>query len=211
VQFEALQPWDWCDIDDELTREVLKVSPNLTVLDCRNCEWLTDATLAVCAQHCPLLEVLILAGCLYVTNDAVQALIAAHGARLRVLRFERCRQLGDTVIFAMAQHCPLLCRVSLPQGMSDADVARSEENCPLPTHTDLRCDLVTNAGLTALATHCPKLIEVCLLGYHGITAEAVRALVKSCAHLTIITLPTHLADQLGDLQSKSLTVHFRNR
>jgi hypothetical protein len=207
----ALQPWDWCDIDDELTREVLIVSPNLTALDCSGCEWLTDVTLAVCAQHCPLLEVLILSGCQYVTNDAVKALITARGAKLRVLRFEGCRQLGDAVIFAMAQHCPLLCRVSLPQGMSDADVARSAEGGPLPTHTDLRCDLVTDAGLTALATHCPKLIEVCLLGYHGITAEAVRALVKSCTHLTIITLPTHLADQLGDLQTKSLSVHFRNR
>jgi hypothetical protein len=207
---KVLRAWDWNQINDELTRAILKVCPNLIVLDCRNCEWLTDATLAVCARHCPLLEVCILTGCQLVTNGAVEALVVTHGARLRELHFGGCTQLGDAVIFATAQHCPLLRTVSLPQGTSDAAVVKLAEGCPLLRHLDARYTAVSDAGQAALATHCPKLENVCLMSCREFTAEIVRALVKSCAHLAKVTLPTHLADQLRDLPMKSLSVQFRN-
>jgi hypothetical protein len=207
---KVLRAWEWNQINDELTRAILKVCPNLTVLDCRNCEWLTDATLAVCTQHCPLLEVCILTGCQLVTNGAVEALVVAHGARLRELHFGGCKQLGDAVIFATAEHCPLLRRVSLPQGVTDAAVVKLAENCPQLTHLDARYAANTDAGLTALATHCPGLEKVCLVGCFAITAEGIRTLVNSCAHLKTITLPTRLDDQLSIPQGKSLSVHFRN-
>jgi F-box/leucine-rich repeat protein 2/20 len=76
---------NWWDANDELARGVLKVCPNLSVLDCTNCEWLTDATLAVCAQHCPLLETVVLNGCPLVTDEGVLALVGSRGAKLRVI------------------------------------------------------------------------------------------------------------------------------
>jgi hypothetical protein len=45
----------WPTMNEEFLLEVLKVSPNLTELDVARCSWITDATLIVCAQHCPLL------------------------------------------------------------------------------------------------------------------------------------------------------------
>jgi hypothetical protein len=207
---KSLRHWEWSEMSDELTREVLKVSPNLTVLDCGGCGWLTDATLAVCAQYCPLLETCVLTACALVTSSGVEALLLARGCGLRELHFGGCKQLGDAVIIATAQHCPLLCRVSLPQGVTDAAVVKLAEGCPQLTHLHARYAVATDAGLTALAIHCPQLLEVCLMGCSGLTAEGVRALVNSCTHLKTITLPTRFADQLRKLQTKSLRVHFQS-
>jgi hypothetical protein len=46
----------WSLMHDHLAQTVLKVCPGLTSLSCWGCTWLTDATLAVCAQHCPQLR-----------------------------------------------------------------------------------------------------------------------------------------------------------
>jgi hypothetical protein len=50
-------------MDDELAQSVVKVCPNLTEFGCWHCEWLTDATLAVVAQHCPQLREVTLCCC----------------------------------------------------------------------------------------------------------------------------------------------------
>jgi hypothetical protein len=50
--FTPLALSNWLGMSDELSHAVLKVSPALKELDLYGCEWLTNATLAVCALHC---------------------------------------------------------------------------------------------------------------------------------------------------------------
>jgi hypothetical protein len=121
---------DWWGGNDELARELLKVSPNLTVLDCAGCVWLTDATLAVCAQCCPRLETVVLDHCPMVTGEGVRALLVTHGAKLRKIGLAGCHPLGDDTLLAIAEHCPLLERVVCPPDTTDAAVATLAQGCP---------------------------------------------------------------------------------
>jgi proteasome assembly chaperone (PAC2) family protein len=74
---------------------------------------------------------------------------------------------------------------------------------------DVRYAIVTDAGLTVLATHCPKLEDVCLMGCALFTAEAVRALVEKCKHLIQLILPTRLSYQRQHkFQAGKLHVHY---
>jgi hypothetical protein len=88
----------------KLLTAVAEGSPNLRSLSAGGCGVGRSAAKALIevARHCPLLEVCILTGCQLVTNGAVEALVVAHGARLRELHFGGCRQFGDAVIFATA-------------------------------------------------------------------------------------------------------------
>jgi hypothetical protein len=52
--FTPLPLSNWLGMSDELSHAVLKVSHELK--DLYSCDWLTNATLAVCAQHCTELE-----------------------------------------------------------------------------------------------------------------------------------------------------------
>jgi hypothetical protein len=63
---------DWFDVSEDLVQKVMKVSPNLITLDCRDCDWLTDDTMAVCAQYCPLLQNLSLGDSHYVTTAGMR-------------------------------------------------------------------------------------------------------------------------------------------
>jgi hypothetical protein len=50
----------WRGLDNSCLQEILRLSGRLTSLHVKSCEWLQDATLLVCAQHCPLLADLTL-------------------------------------------------------------------------------------------------------------------------------------------------------
>jgi hypothetical protein len=73
----------WRDTTEELLQEVLKVSPNLTSLNAGLFVGrFTDATLAVCAQHCPRLKILHLSGLHRITDDGVRHLVSIVGGGL---------------------------------------------------------------------------------------------------------------------------------
>jgi hypothetical protein len=89
---------DWLDVHEDLAQKVLKVSPNLITLDFWDCDWLTDDTLAVCAQYCPLLQYLSLGDNYYVTTAGVRELVTKLGSKLRFVELQSCPQLGDEAV-----------------------------------------------------------------------------------------------------------------
>jgi hypothetical protein len=117
----------WPGMDDNLAREMLKVCPDLKGLLCWDCDWITDATLAVCAQHCRQLQWVVLDGSPFVTTDGVRALVLTLGSTLRSVNFRFCNQLGDEVVLTVAEHCPLLEWFHCPPNLSDAAVAKLKQ------------------------------------------------------------------------------------
>jgi hypothetical protein len=125
----SLFPGRWCAINSYLMHRLLRVCPNLTELNCRNSGWITDAMQSVCAQHCPQLQKLTLGVSPCVTARGVRALITALGSTLRYVDFELSYRLGDEVVHAIAEHCPLLERFYDPPNASDAAMAELTERC----------------------------------------------------------------------------------
>jgi hypothetical protein len=127
--FTALYLANWHSMSDELAQELLKVSPGLRELHVYPCDWLTDATLAVCAQHCTQLHTLALWAIHHITAEGVRGLVVKLGGKLRSVSLQYCSQLGDEVVLAIAEHCPLLERFVPPMDMSDTAMAKLKQCC----------------------------------------------------------------------------------
>jgi hypothetical protein len=188
-----LKFYQWEGVTEVLTRDILRVCPNLTHLNCKTCDGFTDAALAVCAQHCPLLESIILEDCAFVTNDGVRNLLSQSGNKLRYVHLGSCDKLSDDAVLAVAQHCPNLELLVCPRLTLDATVVRMASACPRLMRVHLSYTKVGDAGLTALATHCLDLQEVYLYCCRRVTVQGVCALAAHCRHLTKLALPTQLS------------------
>jgi F-box/leucine-rich repeat protein 2/20 len=208
--FSRLQLSEWDEISDELALQDLSVCPNLTELDCSYCGWVAH-TLAVCAQHCPLLESVSLQGCNNVTNNDVRTLVAACGSRLCRLDLTDCQRLGDEAVLAVAEHCPRLLEIKCPFNVSDAAVVALAGCCQQLTSVFLSLSTVRDPGVTALAAHCPKLTCIVLHGCCDVTMQGVHALAENCRLLSRLQLPRHLAAnaaRIGQLWPTTCTVSF---
>jgi hypothetical protein len=84
---------EWQGMNDGLAQKVLMASPAVKEVSFVYCDWLTDATLAVCAEHCPLLEGIRLSDrAPHFTTAGVLQLIQL-GSKLRRVDFGYCPQL----------------------------------------------------------------------------------------------------------------------
>jgi hypothetical protein len=130
--FSRLVFTKWRGMGDELAREILRVSPNLVALSCQwRCGWLTDATLAVCAEHCPLLEAIALADCPLVTDSGVRYLVSRLGNTLREVNLVTlgCPGLSDDSVMAVVEHCPHLQQFACIPEPGRAAAAKLSECC----------------------------------------------------------------------------------
>jgi hypothetical protein len=153
----------WCGMTDKLAQEVLRVSSNLTSVSFNFCSWLTDTTLAVCAQHCSVLEIVTLGDCPMVSDEGVRAFVATRGATLREIRTRECAQLGDKTALAIAAHCPLLRHLGCPRNVSDAGVVQLVQGCPQLATLDLQeCPNISMQGMRTAALHCTSLEKLFL-------------------------------------------------
>jgi hypothetical protein len=126
--FKSLDLYYWTR-SNELAQEVLKFCPNLTELRCSYCPGITDATLLLCAHHCPPLMTILLRECPLVTSHSVCALVTKAGDRLRTIECIDCPELGDETALAIAERCPLLENFSIIPPVSDAAVTKLVKCC----------------------------------------------------------------------------------
>jgi hypothetical protein len=129
--FTTMTLRQWYNMSPPLAQGLLSVSPNLTELNLSGCSWLTDATLARCAQHCPPLETFVMRGCGTVNHVGVRALVSKVGSTLRTIDLDGCSRLGDETIQAIAEHCPLLRQITYPPNVTAAADAFLNRGCPL--------------------------------------------------------------------------------
>jgi hypothetical protein len=181
--FSVINFEDWKDTNDALAQAVLAVSPALEMLRFGFWSWLTNATLAVCAQHCPLLSNFEMRQQRSVTAEGVLQLIKT-GNKLRCVALTGNRQLGDEVPIAIAQHCPLLevCYLAHLK-VTDAAVVKLAEGCPRLKAVELSGTKVGDTGIIALVTHCPDLTNLWLGECPNVTSEGVRAVKQNISKL----------------------------
>jgi hypothetical protein len=176
------------------------------------CDWLTDATLAVCAQHCPLIEDVTLPRCPLITNAGVRTLVSSLASKLRSVHLQNCPHLSEDALLAVAEHCPLQDKVVCSLDVSDAAVVKLAECCSGLSCVTLLDAHVGDVGLAALATHCPTLAELHLCKCPFITMEGVRNAVAGCPRLKEITLPIRLNGEQLQLveqeQHRNLIVRY---
>jgi hypothetical protein len=103
----------WKDINDELAREVLKVSPALSTITCMNCAWISDETIVLCAARCPLLKYVSLSNT-GVGDDGVSAL-ARHCTQLVSIDLTGCANVTVRSVRELAQHCSELKTFAAPR------------------------------------------------------------------------------------------------
>jgi hypothetical protein len=182
----------WRGLDNSCLQEILRLSGRLTSLHVKSCEWLLDATLLVCAQHCPLLTDLSLTSCEAITPEGVVWLVVGCGATLKSVTLSGCAQLGDEVVMAIADHCPGLEVLHCPAGVTDAALVKLAEGCPLLVEICLNHANISDHSVMTLATHCPRLNNVRFGPRSDITMDAVRALAEHCPNLSYLQLPYRL-------------------
>jgi F-box/leucine-rich repeat protein 17 len=181
----------WLNIDEGLVLEVLRVSPSVTKLT-HSIASLSDETLVMSAQFCPLLEVLNIVSGGYCVSNAAMMQLLKPGNKLQKVRLCGCTRLGDDVLLAMAQHCPLLSVLTCAEfALTDDAVVQLAQGCPELILVDLKGTSVGDTAVTALATHCSGLQYLNLSACSNVTMDGVRALAEHCHHLTTLFLPSH--------------------
>jgi hypothetical protein len=89
----------WYGVTGEFAHGVLAVCPGLDTFDCSEQSWPTDATLAVCAKHCPLLAYLNISGCSQITSTGFVAFVRATHS-LKTIVLYQCPQLRGEALQA---------------------------------------------------------------------------------------------------------------
>jgi hypothetical protein len=195
---------EWQGMNDGLAQKVLMASPAVKEVSFVYCDWLTDATLAVCAEHCPLLEGIRLSDRAPRFTTAGVLQLIHLGTKLRRVDFGYCPQLGDEVVLAVAQCCPLLQDFKCPPHTSDAAFVLLAESCPELTTAGFARTDISDTALVAIATYCKKITTVYMWGCKKISVEGVRAVGLHCASLITLMLPSHLSA----LEVESLKAQF---
>jgi hypothetical protein len=196
----SLHTGKWWRMDDEMLQEVLGACPNLTSISWEQHKWYsiwpTDLTLAVCAQHCPLLADISIRGCTRITDAGMRVLVKNGASKLRSVELRNCPELSNKTLLAIAKRCPLLEKIIWGVDGSDAGVVKLAEGCPQLNFVELFNTQVGDAGLTALATHCPKLATLKLKYCDHVTIRGVRDVVTGCTQLRNLEVPLTLKEQL---------------
>jgi hypothetical protein len=193
--FSAPSFVSWKGMTDDLACKLLAIHPNLSEFRCTGMVWqLSDNTLATCAKHCPHLSLLALQDCTAVTSEGVLSLHRS-GNKLVTIRLTNCPQLGEEVVLAIGQHCPLLeiCCLQLLGLVTDAAVVKLAEGCPLLESVSIAGCSVSDIGVTALVTRCPRLETLEIIDCSQVTYQGVRAIAEHRKHLNDLWLPTRFA------------------
>jgi ferredoxin-thioredoxin reductase catalytic subunit len=120
------------------------------------------------------------------------SLVVGCGATLKSVTFSGCPQLGDEVVMAIADHCPMLEVLHCPAGVTDAAVVKLAEGCPLLVEICVSHATVGDYSVVTLAAYCPRLNNVRFGPRSDITMDAVRALAEHCPNLARLQLPCRL-------------------
>jgi hypothetical protein len=176
---------------------------------------ITDVALKRFGELCPLLESVCFESYFLLLprsqiTDASIVAIAVSGA-LTELALQRCDNVTDRGMQAVARHCPRLKRLVLDdcQGVTDYTLKMIGQHCnALHTLDVSRCYYITHVGLAAVASGCLRLEELhisnnmhlgagvahiargcpCLRVFFAydvpLSEEAVQTLARHCPRLT---------------------------
>jgi hypothetical protein len=158
------------------------------------------------------------------TGRAVRSLVTHRGAALRYLSLEYVQFEDNSALLAIAQHCKNLLQLELLT-CTDSELEAQDLTQLLSSLPRLKelviecCDAVTDAVLSAIAKHLPKLEYLNLYDSTGYTSVGALALARSLAAITefsvspscmetiftseVLSLWKQIAPQLGECGDRS--------
>ncbi|RHY34943.1 hypothetical protein DYB32_000562 [Aphanomyces invadans] len=152
---------------------------------------LTDDVLIAISKTCPNLKALTMDRCPLITDDGVVALEKCHDLREAV--FSHCARITDDSLLSLATH-PRLARLELAFCLQLSDFV-SLSNLPASvtlTSLDISgCRRLTDDGIMAIGTRCPKL--TCALTHHCLDLAHLNV-----QDLHLLTDKVFTFDQEGD-------------
>lgn len=179
--------------DTEITEAsviaVARCCPHLRHLCVRKGDAMIDAALTALGLHAHNLEYLSID----VSEDATDEgwLALAQGcALLHTLCLGYTGgSLTCNALTAVAQACPKLECISLPDDMEDIGLLGVATHCPLLKEVVLsHHSIVSDASLVALAQHCPQLAKLEADHCRGLTDTTLAALAQHCPGLLSISV-----------------------
>ena len=157
---------------DTNIQAIVQSCPLLVDVRCESCVGLTDASLQALAGLVHIRRV-DLGGSPRLTDAGVLDLVTSpRGSQLESLVLFDSYKFSDAVLRALGQHCPRLERASFgdregfhgsetPYLFTDDGVRALAEGCGALRHIELRQhQKVGDAGVAAIAKHCPRLEQV---------------------------------------------------
>jgi hypothetical protein len=108
----------------------------------------------------------------------------------------------NAVLRALAQHCPLLERVTCAD-VSDDAVHVLAAGCSHLRRIKIESSRITDAALVSLSTHCRELCDIDIGSCHKVTEAGLAALIASCPRLTSLTVSRNSLDAAAAARIRS--------
>eukprot|EP00899_Mesostigma_viride_P023234 jgi/Mesvir1/4095/Mv16057-RA.1 len=176
--------------------------PLLEKLSLKECPGVTDASISKIAAQCKQLRHLNLRGCAGVTDTSMK-ILAQENPDLRHLKVKHCRDVTDASVREIATRCPLLLSLNLAgcAAVSDDSITAVAENCPALQRLDLEgCAGVTDGSIQFVGVGLPLLESLVVEGCPLVTDDSV--VLTAC----ILTRLKHLRALRTGLSDISLLV-----
>jgi hypothetical protein len=181
---------------------VLAVARNgaLTSFSLQSRHRATDAGILAVAAHCSLNSI-DLRSCTQFTDAALIAV--AEGRQLERVMISGCFSLTDSTLVAIGQHCPNLWQLHMDDTrlMTQAGLTAIATGCPLLRELSVSNCCGVGPAMEAVARHCPRL-RYFIANRAGVPARAVLALAECCPLLEDVNL-SHCRD-VGDKEITAL-------
>lgn len=168
--------------DDVLLGMAVKYALGAVVdVNLSGCEFLTEESVVILAQHCTNLRSVDLRRTSM--GDTALAALGEFCNKLRVVILDDCLQVTDEGLSSLADGCPNLREVSL-RGMHrevrDAGIANLAVSCGQLRKLNLSsCAMLTDATLEAIAENC-KFLEELSLAYTNVSSTGLLRLSGEC-------------------------------
>eukprot|EP01112_Ceratiomyxa_fruticulosa_P022650 TRINITY_DN8371_c0_g1_i2.p1 TRINITY_DN8371_c0_g1~~TRINITY_DN8371_c0_g1_i2.p1 ORF type:complete len:575 (-),score=75.04 TRINITY_DN8371_c0_g1_i2:62-1786(-) len=163
-------------ITDESIISLSNNREKLNGLDLNRCVQISDRAIISLAQGCRDLEWIQLEGCNL--TDASVAVLAQHCTKLATVDLTRCDKITDISVLAFAQNCKFLSWLDLTActQITDASIIPLSQKCPQLQTLRLACSQVTDNSVISLVKNCLELQELVLLECENVSVEILQEL-----------------------------------
>lgn len=223
----ALDPENWQNISLFNLRNRVKSSvlenianrygSHLRRINLRGCKSVSDKSIQVLSQNCPLLEEVSLDDCNQLTDQACISLakhcnnivylniascnitdstleaIGKYCNNLKLIDISNCNKIRPAGIESLVKNCPdivsFICVACGPSTINDDSLKFIGEYCPKLKLINLNgCYAISDQGVRYISDGCHSLISLCLSKCHNITDQSLMSIGQGCRELRTIGL-----------------------
>ena len=173
------------NVTDESVCAFLRLCPELCGLSLAGNRQLGDRVAAALVEFCPkILRVDLSESC--ISNFGLLTLVTGLGRHLNELSMYRCTGTTGGGVAAAVEHLSALNTISIGRipGVGDEVMTALVTHCPRLVEVWAPATDVTDAGVLFLSSLFGQLTTICLLECREVTLQAALAIARECPRLT---------------------------